>query len=79
MREILKGAGVIVSIVLAAVAFVYGWRAASAWAKASEVEIKHHFGMESPDTDWAHEAKISAMMDFSESADLNRKAVDLTK
>jgi len=70
---------VIFTIVLAIVAGVYGWLAASAWATASTA-IKHHWGMESPDTDWAHEAKISAtMLAVSESAILNRKAADLTK
>ena len=80
MRTELKFAGVIASILLAFTAFIFGWYAARYWSKASKVKQDPDWRIESPDHEMAHEAWIAAILKTaSESADLNRKAADLTK
>lgn len=80
MRTALKFAGVIASIVLALTAFVFGLNAARYWSKASKVKQDPEWRIESPDRETAHEDWIVAILKTaSESADLNRKAADLTK
>lgn len=80
MRERVKIAGVVVSVVLAFAAFIYGWRAASAWAKASRGNSDPEWRIEPTDAAEANQAWISSLLkDGMESANLNRKAANLTK